>query len=151
MELRLYPNLILEALKNVRYPGTGTDIVTAGMVEDDIRIDGMKVSFSIVFDKPTDPFSKSVIRAAETAINTYISPDVEIKGNIAMKSRTQLPPKPENPLPGVKNIIGVSSGKGGGIARAARLQSGSARCRHFRPLGAQNVRCGRRAARYDPR
>ena len=113
MELRLYPNLILEALKNVRYPGTGTDIVTAGMVEDDIRIDGMKVSFSIVFDKPTDPFAKSVIRAAETAINTYISPDVEIKGNIAMKSRTQLPPKPENPLPGVKNIIGVSSGKGG--------------------------------------
>ena len=113
MELRLYPNLILEALKNVRYPGTGTDIVSAGMVEDDIRIDGMKVSFSIVFDKPTDPFAKSVIRAAETAINTYISPDVEIKGNIAMKSRTQLPPKPENPLPGVKNIIGVSSGKGG--------------------------------------
>ncbi|MGN1245074.1 MAG: Mrp/NBP35 family ATP-binding protein [Muribaculaceae bacterium] len=113
MELRLYPNLILEALKNVRYPGTGTDIVTAGMVEDDIRIDGMKVSFSIIFDKPTDPFARSVIRAAETAINTYISPDVEIKGNIAMKSRTQLPEKPENPLPGVKNIIGVSSGKGG--------------------------------------
>ena len=113
MELRLYPNLILDALRNVRYPGTGVDIVTGGMVDDDIRIDGMKVSFSIVFDKPTDPFAKSVIKAAETAISTYISPEVDIKGNITMKSRTSLPPKPENPLPGVKNIIGVPSGKGG--------------------------------------
>lgn len=113
MELRLYPNLILDALRNVRYPGTGVDIVSGGMVEDDIRIDGMKVSFSLIFDKPTDPFAKSVIKAAEAAISTYISPEVEIKGNIAMKSRTTIPQKPANPLPGVKNIIGVSSGKGG--------------------------------------
>ena len=113
MELRLYPNLILDALRNVRYPGTGVDIVSGGMVEDDIRIDGMKVSFSLIFDKPTDPFAKSVIKAAEAAISTYISPEVEIKGNIARKSRTTIPQKPANPLPGVKNIIGVSSGKGG--------------------------------------
>lgn len=112
--MTLYPNLILDALKNVRYPGNGKDLVTNGMIEDDIRIDGNRVSFSIIFEKPTDPFVKSVVRAAETAINTFISPDVEIKGNITPKFRHQTPQKPEaRVLPGVKNIIGISSGKGG--------------------------------------
>ncbi len=110
---RLYPALIIETLKNVRYPGNGKNIVELDMVEDDIRIDGNKVSFSLIFEKPTDPFMKSLVKAAETAILTYISPEVEIKGNIAVKTRKPLPEKPVNPLPGVKNIIGVSSGKGG--------------------------------------
>ena len=110
---RLYPQLILDALANVRYPGTGKDIVSSGMVADDIRIDGNKVSFSIIFDKPTDPFMKSLIKSAETAITTFIGDFVDIKGNISAIVRTPRPEKPANPLPGVKNIIGVSSGKGG--------------------------------------
>ena len=110
--MTLYPNLILDALKNVRYPGDGKNIVEKEMVEDDIRIDGNKVTFSLIFDKPTDPFIRSVVRAAETAINTYISPDVEIKGNISTKFRKEPEARPEV-LPGVKNIIGISSGKGG--------------------------------------
>lgn len=111
--MQLYPNLILDALKNVRYPASGKNIVEAGMVEDDIRINGNKVSFSLIFDKPTDPFIKSIVRAAESAIETYISPEVEIKGNIAVKTRTTLPQPAAKPLAQVKNIIGVSSGKGG--------------------------------------
>lgn len=111
--MQLYPNLILDALKNVRYPASGKNIVEAGMVEDDIRIDGNKVSFSLIFDKPTDPFIKSLVRAAESAIETYISPEVEIKGNIVVKTRTSLPQPAAKPLAQVKNIIGVSSGKGG--------------------------------------
>lgn len=111
--MTLYPNLILEALKNVKYPGNGKTLAENDMIEDDIRIDGNKVSFSLIFDKPTDPFIRSVVRAAETAINTYISPDVEIKGNIAVKYRKPVAERPANPLPGVKNIIGISSGKGG--------------------------------------
>ncbi len=110
---RLYPQLILDALKNVRYPASGKDIVSAGMVEDDICIDGNKVSFSLIFDRSTDPFIKSLVRAAESAITTYISPEVEIKGNIAVKTRTQAPQPAPKPLSHVKNIIGVSSGKGG--------------------------------------
>ena len=110
---RLYPQLILDALANVRYPGTGKDIVSSGMVADDIRIDGNKVSFSIIFDKPTDPFMKSLIKSAETAITTFIGDFVDIKGNISAIVRNPRPEKPANPLPGVKNIIGVSSGKGG--------------------------------------
>ena len=110
---RLYPALIIDALKNVRYPGNGKNIVELDMIEDDIRIDGNKVTFSLIFEKPTDPFIKSLVKAAETAILTYISPEVDIKGNIAVKTRKPLPEKPANPLPGVKNIIGISSGKGG--------------------------------------
>ncbi|MDE6165975.1 MAG: iron-sulfur cluster assembly protein, partial [Muribaculaceae bacterium] len=43
----LYPNLILDALKTVRYPGNGKNIVELGMVVDDMRIDGRKVEFSL--------------------------------------------------------------------------------------------------------
>ncbi|MBD5203624.1 MAG: Mrp/NBP35 family ATP-binding protein [Bacteroidales bacterium] len=111
--MTLYPKLILDALSNVRYPGNGKSLVENDMVADDIRIDGNKVSFSLVFDKPTDPFVKSVVRAAETAINTYISPEVEVKGNITATFRNELPKPPAKLLPGVKNIIGISSGKGG--------------------------------------
>ena len=113
--MTLYPNLILEALSTVRYPGTGKNIVEMGMVADDIRIDGNKVSFSLIFQRPTDPFIKSIVRAAEVAINTHIGEEVEIKGNISVATLQPTPEKKteDEPLPGVKNIIGVSSGKGG--------------------------------------
>lgn len=111
--MTIYPKLILDALATVRYPGSGKNLVEAGMVDDNIRIEGMKVSFSLLFQKPTDPFIKSVIKAAETAILTYVGKDVEIVGNISVT--TVQAPRPEvgKLLPQVKNIIGISSGKGG--------------------------------------
>jgi len=111
--MTLYPKLILDALATVRYPGTGKNIVEAGMVEDNIRIDGMKVSFSLIFQKQTDPFIRSVVKAAETAILTYVSKEVEIVGNISIKTIQQARPEAGNMLPGVQNIIAISSGKGG--------------------------------------
>ena len=111
--MTIYPKLILDALAHVRYPGTGKDIVSSGMVEDNIRIEGNKVSFSMVFDKPNDPFAKSVVKAAEQAILTYIGEQVEIKGNIAIVQVEAPKPKAVSILPNVKNIIAVSSGKGG--------------------------------------
>ena len=110
--MTIYPNLIIEALKNVRYPGTGKDIVSMGLVEDNIRIDGMNVTFSLLFEKPNDPFIRSVVKAAETAILTYVSPEVNIKGNITVKARQLARPEPDKLLPQVKNSIAVSSGKG---------------------------------------
>jgi ATP-binding protein involved in chromosome partitioning len=109
----LYPNLILDALKHVRYPGTGNDIVSSGMVQDNIRIDGNKITFSIVFEKANDPFAKSVVKAAEQAILTYIREDIDIKGNIGVEMKEAPKPKPNPVLPQVKNIIAVFSGKGG--------------------------------------
>lgn len=107
----LYPKLIHDALATVRYPGTGKNLMEQGMVEDDMRIDGMKVSFSLIFDKSTDPFMKSVLKAAETAIHTYAYPEAEVTINV--KTRTADRPEPGKMLPKVKNVIAVSSGKGG--------------------------------------
>ena len=109
--MTLYPKLILDALSTVRYPGNGKNIVEAEMVADNLRIDGMKVSFSIIFDKPTDPFMKSVVKSAETAIHTYVSKDVEV--TISTESKQAARPEPGKLLPQVKNVIAVSSGKGG--------------------------------------
>lgn len=108
--MTLYPALILDTLRTVRYPGNGRDIVENGMIADDIRIDGTNVSFSLVFDKATDPFARSVAKAAEAALKTHISP--EVNATITITSR-QTPVEKVNPLPGVKNIIGIASGKGG--------------------------------------
>lgn len=107
---RLYPQLILDTLKTVRYPGTGKNIVESEMVADDIRIDGNKVSFSIIFPKSTDPFAKSLLKAAEAAIHHGISPEVEVtvKAVYAVAA-----PEKKPLLSGVKNVIGISSGKGG--------------------------------------
>ena len=111
--MTLYPKLIMDALAKVRYPGTGKDLVTMGMVEDNIRIDGNKVSFSLLFEKPNDPFIKSVVKAAETAILTYVGEEVDIKGNITVDAKQAARPEPDKLLPEVKSIIAVSSGKGG--------------------------------------
>lgn len=107
--------MIIDALAKVRYPGSGKNLIEAEMVEDNIRIDGNKVSFSLIFEKENDPFIKSVVKAAETAILTFVGEDVDIKGNISLKFKKELP-KPaaeEKPLAKVKNIIAISSGKGG--------------------------------------
>ncbi len=109
--MTIYPKLIHDALATVRYPGNGKSIMENEMLEDDLRIDGMKVSFSLIFEKETDPFKKSVVKAAEAAIKTFVHPDVEV--TIGTKAKTALPPEPDKLLPGVKNIIAVSSGKGG--------------------------------------
>ena len=107
----MYPKLILDALATVRYPGNGKNLVEAEMVADNIRIDGMKVSFSLIFEKPTDPFMKSVLKSAETAIHTYVSPDVEV--HITTESKQAPRPEVGKLLPQVKNVVAVSSGKGG--------------------------------------
>ncbi|MBP5348095.1 MAG: Mrp/NBP35 family ATP-binding protein [Bacteroidaceae bacterium] len=109
--MAIYPNLIKEALQTVRYPGTGKDIISMEMLEDDIRIDGNSVSFSLIFEKPTDPFIKSIVKSAETAVKLKAGQDVAVE----VKVKTRQAPRPKGPelLPGVKNIIAVASGKGG--------------------------------------
>lgn len=109
--MQLYPSLITDALATVRYPGNGKNLIEANMVEDDIRIDGDSVSFTLIFDKPTDPFMRSLVKAAEAAIHTHISPNVKV--TVKTASRQPAPPKAAPILPGVKNIVGISSGKGG--------------------------------------
>lgn len=109
--ITLYPKLITDALKTVRYPGNGKNIVENGMLEDDLRIDGAKVSFSLIFDRPTDPFKDSLLKACEAAIKTLVDPAVEVSVKAKVPEVKKEEQKPL--LPQVKNIIAVSSGKGG--------------------------------------
>ncbi|MDE6207739.1 MAG: Mrp/NBP35 family ATP-binding protein [Muribaculaceae bacterium] len=106
----LYPSLITDALATVRYPGSGKNIVELDMVADDIRIDGDNVSFTINFSKPTDPFKASLVKAAEAAIHLK-APHAKVTINTASAAPAPAPKPPV--LPGVKNIVAVSSGKGG--------------------------------------
>lgn len=109
----MYPKQITEALQHVRYPGNGMNLIEAGMLEDDIRISGLEVSFSLIFDKDTDPFQRSVIKAAETAVQTYV--DAAAVVHIHTKYRKQVQPEAaadERSLR-AKHIIAVHSGKGG--------------------------------------
>ena len=112
--MTLYPKLILDALSHVKYPATGQDIVSAGMVADNLRINGMSVSFSLVL-KPNDPLAKSLVKACEQAILTYISPEVDIIGHISVEHPASAQPAEEKPdaMARVKCKIAVSSGKGG--------------------------------------
>lgn len=64
LSMDLYPNLITEALALVKHPGKGKDIVSLDMIEDDIKIDGKRVSFSLLFDRVNDPFVGSIKRLA---------------------------------------------------------------------------------------
>lgn len=111
MDITLYPKLITDALATVTYAGTKKNIIESNMLADDIRIDGMKVQFTLIFPRDTDPFLKSTLKAAEAAIHYHVCKDVQVTINTEFTSK----PRPEvgKLLPQVKNIIAVSSGKGG--------------------------------------
>lgn len=101
----------MDALATVTYPGNKKNLVESEMVADNLRIDGMKVSFSLIFPRETDPFLKSTVKAAEAAIHYHVSKDVDVTITTEFLSK----PRPEvgKLLPDVKNVIAVSSGKGG--------------------------------------
>lgn len=106
---------ILDALKNVKHPETAQDIVTMGMV-DDIWIEGSKAGFTLSFKKPTDPFINSMSKVCIQAIEQHLGKDLDFTGNIKIKTpeKKAAPEKQDSQsLKDVKNVIAVSSGKGG--------------------------------------
>lgn len=108
------PQDIINALSQVRYPGTGKNLVESGMLEDDIRISGFAVSFSLIFPKDNDPFRKSLLKAAEAAIKTFVDHNAQVTIHEKFLKTNMSPEagEKEQPLRGAK-IIAVSSGKGG--------------------------------------
>jgi len=81
------------------------------MLADTPSINGNKVKITLIFPRETDPFLKSTLKAAEAQIHYSVGKDVEVTIETEFKSA----PRPEvgKLLPQVKNIIAVSSGKGG--------------------------------------
>ena len=111
--MSLYPQLIIDALKQVKYPGTGKDIVEAGMVDDNLRIDGMKVSFSIIFPRNPDPFQKSVVKAAEAAIHAFAAKEAEVSISVDYMKVAGKNSQSSTLNSHLGKVIAVSSGKGG--------------------------------------
>lgn len=109
----MYPQQIIDALRHVRYPGTGKDLVESGMLEDDIRISGFEVSFSLIFPKDNDPFMKSVVKAAETALQTYIDPNIAANIHTKFIKQNIQTHAPQSSPIHAKQVIAVHSGKGG--------------------------------------
>ena len=109
----MYPQQIIDALRHVRYPGTGKDLIESGMLEDDIRISGLEVSFSLIFDKDNDPFMRSVVRAAETAVRTYTDSNAAVHIHTKFRQTHINPHSTAKPVIDAKHIIAVHSGKGG--------------------------------------
>jgi len=109
--MTLYPNLIREALSTVIYSGTKKNLVESKMVGDDIVINGQTVRITLIFPRDTDPFLKSTVKAAKAAIHYHVDKSVEV--NIITEYMSTPRHEVEKLLPKVKNIIAVSSGKGG--------------------------------------
>ncbi len=109
--MTLYPKLIMDALATVTYAGTKKNLVESEMVADTPSINGNKVKVELLFPRDTDPFLKSTVKAAEAAIKYHCGQDVEVTIETEFKSKPR--PEAEKLLPQVKNIIAVSSGKGG--------------------------------------
>ena len=101
----------MDALATVTYAGTKKNLVESEMVADQPAINGNKVTVVLEFPRDTDPFLKSTVKAAEAAIKYHCGKDVEVEIQTEFRSK----PRPEvgKLLPEVKNIIAVSSGKGG--------------------------------------
>src|ERR671916_3487380 len=102
---------VLTALRQVRDPDLHKDIVTLGFVRD-LRIDGGEVSFRVVLTTPACPVREQLQEEARRVVSEI--PGVS-KVNVTMDAEV---PKGRGlgekvVVPGVRNIVAVSSGKGG--------------------------------------
>lgn len=109
----MYPQQIIDALQHVRYPGTGKNLIESGMLEDDIRISGLEVSFSLIFEKDNDPFRKSVVKAAETAIHTYVDENAAVHIHTKFIKQNMSPKADSVENLRAAQVIAIHSGKGG--------------------------------------
>jgi ATP-binding protein involved in chromosome partitioning len=102
---------ILQALSQIIDPDLKKDIVTLGFVKD-LTINGGDVSFRIVLTTPACPVKEAfeedarrLVGAIEGVENIRVTMDAEVPQGRGVANNIA--------LPGVKNIIAVSSGKGG--------------------------------------
>jgi ATP-binding protein involved in chromosome partitioning len=99
---------VLQALGHVEEPDLKKDLVTLNMIQD-IKIDGNRLSFSVILTTPACPLKGLIENACRNAIAHFISKDIEVSINMTSHVTTQK----NTGVPGVKNIIAVASGKGG--------------------------------------
>ena len=101
---------ILDALRGVKDPELGADIVSLGMIED-LRIDGGRVALTVNLTTPGCPLREQIekdVRSALTAVAEVESIDLKM----GAKVRRSIEPQ-GNLIPEVANTVAVGSGKGG--------------------------------------
>jgi len=103
---------ILHALSHIIYPELNKDLVTLNLIED-LAISENKVSFNFILTSPNNPFKKSLEKACIDTIHNFIDKSVEVKVNFVIHAKPAEIKKATKKLANIKNIIAISSGKGG--------------------------------------
>lgn len=106
MEDRIY-----KALRTVEDPDLKKDLVTLGMIKD-LQVDGQKIQFTLELTTPACPLKDKLKNDCIQAIQGELGNDYDVEIEFSSQVTTQRKENQEN-LAGVKNIIAVSSGKGG--------------------------------------
>jgi ATP-binding protein involved in chromosome partitioning len=103
--------LVVDALRNVIEPDLKKDLITLNMVED-IVVDGMNVSFTVVLTTPACPLKDLIRNACINAIIHFVDEKANVTVNMTARTTTT---RENNQalLPEVRNIIAIASGKGG--------------------------------------
>ena len=104
---------VLEALKNVTYPGFTKDIVTFGFVKD-IRVDGTAVGLTVDITSSADEVKAQITDEATAELKKIGFENISIN-IVAPQAPKQMSNSVsgKNIAPHVKNFVMVSSGKGG--------------------------------------
>ncbi|MDX9768908.1 MAG: Mrp/NBP35 family ATP-binding protein [Tenuifilaceae bacterium] len=104
---------ILDILKQIKHPELGHDIVSLGMVTN-LSSSEKSIAFTLSLLKSNDPFASSVKKACSKMLSaafTDASVSIDIKAPAAQPKES--PYKAQASVSRVKNIIAVTSGKGG--------------------------------------
>ncbi len=102
---------IVEALRTVKDPETGQDIIAVRMVEN-LQVKGQDISFTLVVPSLKSPVKNQLTFACIAAVNE-VYPNAEVHVHSKQKEGAPQAKKPNSPVPHIKNIIAVASGKGG--------------------------------------
>jgi ATP-binding protein involved in chromosome partitioning len=102
---------VLGALRTVQDPELGKDLVSLNMIRD-IRIEGERVSFTVVLTTPACPLGMEIQERCEEAVRRL--PGVrDVSITMSADVRSALALQHENLVPTVKNVVAVGSVKGG--------------------------------------
>jgi ATP-binding protein involved in chromosome partitioning len=111
----LTQDTVRTALKAVKYPGFNRDIVAFGLVKE-IQITGETVRVFIHLSTNDSAIPQTIGAAAKAALLALpgiTTADIELTVSPAPVANTGATTLPQEPIPGVKYIIAVGSGKGG--------------------------------------
>lgn len=102
---------ILAALGKVIDPDLNNDLVSLNMIHD-LKIEGRKVSFTIMLTTPACPLKNRFRDQCTMYIRQEVDSNLEVDIKFDAKVRNDKRDNKEK-LPGVKSLIAVASGKGG--------------------------------------